>query len=110
MGVISCTSPVYDIVNKYILTLAIPLLLFSANIGEILRKAGKMTIAFVVGMGCPGVVASRLLCISLITHAMDSGACGTLLGTVVAFWCLNLGAQVHEAWKIAASLCARHIG
>eukprot|EP00958_Prasinococcus_capsulatus_P022794 scaffold3256_cov444-Prasinococcus_capsulatus_cf.AAC.6 len=48
---------------------------------------------------------TSLRCITWLTSAF-----GTLLGTVLAYWVLNLGANVHEAWKIAASLCARHIG
>ncbi|KAJ8903950.1 hypothetical protein NDN08_000481 [Rhodosorus marinus] len=84
-GVIPSTSAVYDVTNRYIVPLAIPMLLYEADIRKILKTTKSMLIAFACGF------------------------IATVMGTLAA-WAivpLNFGA---EDWKIAAGLCARHIG
>jgi len=75
--------PAYDVVWSYLVPLAIPLLLFRADLRRILREAGPTLLAFVVG------------------------AVGTVLGTVAAFHVVPLGA---EGWKLAAIFSATYIG
>ena len=60
-------SPVYGFVGEYVVSLAIPLLLFKADLRKILRESGRVMISFVIG------------------------ACGTILGALVGFWLLDLG-------------------
>uniref|UniRef100_A0A7S0BM01 DUF819 domain-containing protein n=1 Tax=Rhodosorus marinus TaxID=101924 RepID=A0A7S0BM01_9RHOD len=84
-GVIPSTSAVYDVTNRYIVPIAIPMLLYEADLRKILRTSKSMLIAFACGL------------------------IATVAGTLAA-WAivpLNFGA---EDWKIAAGLCARHIG
>lgn len=45
-GVMPSQSPVYDFVDNYLVPLAIPLLLFRANILQIVRSTGRMFLAF----------------------------------------------------------------
>lgn len=83
LGVIPAQSPVYDNVWSYVVPLAIPLLLFRADLRRILKEAGPTLGAFAIG------------------------AIGTLLGTIVAFHAVPLG---HDANKIAGIFCATYIG
>jgi uncharacterized membrane protein len=83
-GVIPAESvPAYDVVWGYLVPLAIPLLLFRADLRRILREAGPTLLAFACG------------------------AVGTVIGTIVAFNVVPLG---EEGWKLAAIFSATYIG
>jgi uncharacterized membrane protein len=75
--------PAYDVVWGYLVPLAIPLLLFRADLRRILREAGPTLLAFAAG----GV--------------------GTVIGTIVAFNLIPLG---EEGWKLASIFSATYIG
>ncbi len=83
LGLIPSSAPAYDVVWSYLVPLAIPLLLFDADLRRILREAGPTLAAFAAG----GV--------------------GTVLGTAVAFRLVPLGA---EGWKMAGVFCATYVG
>ncbi|MFH2008121.1 MAG: DUF819 family protein [bacterium] len=83
LSLIPAKAPVYDVVWKYLVPLAIPLLLFRANLRKILREAGATLIAFVIG------------------------GLGTIAGTIIAFHLLPLG---EEGWKLAAIFSSTYIG
>lgn len=68
-GVIPLTSGVYDFVGGYLVPLAIPLLLFKANLVRIFKEGGKVLIIF------------------------PFAAFATLLGAVVGFYLIDLGAS-----------------
>jgi len=82
-GVIPASAPVYDMVWAYLVPLAIPLLLFRADLRRILREAGPTLLAFL------------------------AGAVGTVAGTVVAYHLIPLG---EEGWKVAGIFCATYVG
>jgi uncharacterized membrane protein len=73
----------YDVVWGKLVPLAIPLLLLRADLRRILREAGTTLLAFGIG------------------------AVGTVLGTIVAFNVVPLGA---EGWQLAAVFSATYIG
>ncbi len=81
--VIPASSPVYDTVWSYIVPLAIPLLLFRADLKKILRESGPTLLAF------------------------GLGALGTVIGTWVAFKLVPLG---EEGWKLAGIFCSTYVG
>ncbi len=84
LGVIPADGvPAYDVVWGYLVPLAIPLLLFRADLRRILREAGPTLLAFVIG----GV--------------------GTIIGTIAAFHIVPLG---EEGWKLAGIFSATYIG
>lgn len=83
LGVIPVEAPVYDVVWSYLVPLAIPLLLFRADLRRIVRESGPTLLAFA------------------------AGAAGTVLGTVIAFALVPLGA---EGWKLAGIFCATYVG
>jgi len=81
--VIPAAAPVYDTVWGYIVPLAIPLLLFRADLRRILRESGPTLLAFAFG------------------------ALGTVAGTWVAYRLIPLG---EEGWKLAGIFCSTYVG
>ena len=82
-SIIPTSAASYDIVWAYLVPIAIPLLLFKADLRRIIKEAGPTLIAFAFG------------------------AVGTVLGTIIAF---NLIALGEEGWKLAGIFCATYIG
>ena len=82
-GFLPFTAPVYDLVWSYLVPVAIPLLLFKANLFRIIREAGPTLAAFVFG------------------------AIGTVVGVFIAFQLISMG---EEGWKLAAIFSATYIG
>ncbi len=83
LSVIPSAAKVYDATWTYLVPLAIPLLLFRADLRRILREAGATLAAFAIG----GV--------------------GTLLGTVLAFHVVDLG---KHAWQLAGIFASTYVG
>ncbi|RME29268.1 MAG: DUF819 family protein, partial [Deltaproteobacteria bacterium] len=83
LGVIPASAPAYDLTWTYLVPLAIPLLLVRANLVEIFRRSGPTLLSFCIG------------------------AAGTVLGAVLAYWLVPLGA---EANKLAGIFCATYVG
>ena len=83
LSIIPTEAPAYDIVWSYLVPLAIPLLLFKANLRRIIKEAGPTLIAFLFG------------------------AAGTIIGTIVSFAIFSLGS---EGWKLAGIFCSTYIG
>lgn len=83
LAIIPTSAPVYDLVWSYLVPVAIPLLLFQANLSKILHEAGPTLIAFIMG------------------------TIGTILGTLLAFHFIPLG---EAGWKLAGVFGATYIG
>ena len=85
VGLLPKDSLVYNTVLKWLVPLAIPLLLLDADLKRCLRTTGSLLKAFLVG------------------------SVGTVIGTLVAYALVPMR-HLAGAEKIAAALCARHIG
>ena len=83
LRVIPSAAPAYDVVWGYLVPLAIPLLLFKADLKRILRESGPTLLAFA------------------------AGAVGTVAGTWIAYQLVPLG---EEGWKLAGIFCATYVG
>jgi uncharacterized membrane protein len=83
LSIIPTAAPAYDVVWSYLVPLAIPLLLFKADLRRIFREAGPTLLAFFFG------------------------AIGTALGTIIAFILIPLG---ENGWKLAAIFSSTYIG
>ncbi len=83
LSIIPAEAPAYDLVWSYLVPLAIPLLLFKANLRKIIKEAGPTLIAFLFG------------------------AIGTIIGTFISFEIFSLGS---EGWKLAGIFCSTYIG
>nr|XP_043634760.1 uncharacterized membrane protein YjcL-like [Erigeron canadensis] len=86
IGLVSCEAKAYSAVLEYLLPLAVPLLLFRADLFRVFKSTGKLLLAFLIG------------------------SVATTIGTVVAFWMVPMRPLAQEGWKIAAALMGRHIG
>ena len=84
LGFLPFHSVVYDFINRNLVALAIPLLLFDSNLKQVFASTGPMLLSFVVG------------------------AISTVLATLITFPIMPL--QHLQGWKIASALAARHIG
>lgn len=51
MGLIAADAPAYAIVNRFLLPLAVPLLLFAADMRRVLASTGRLLSIFCVGSG-----------------------------------------------------------
>ena len=85
-GVIPHSAPAFAVVNKFILPLAIPLLLFTADLKRVMTCTGRVLWAFCVGTA------------------------GTALGSMLAFSLVPMSGLGEHAWTMAAALMARHVG
>lgn len=86
-GILPTQSPIYTMINKYVVVMAVPLLLFEADLRKVLGETGRMLWAF---------------CIA---------AFGTIVGTLVAWILVPMRKTLgNDGWKIASALTARHIG
>lgn len=74
---------VYDFVFDYITPMAIPLLLFNANIVKIVKESGRLIVIYLIG------------------------AVGIVIGTIISFYIVNLG---PETYKVAGVFIATLIG
>lgn len=87
VGLLPFTSPLYGMINKFLVPLAVPMLLFDSDLRRVWRDTGSLLVAFGVG------------------------AVATVIGTLVAYPLLPLHALGNnQGWKVACALAARHIG
>jgi uncharacterized membrane protein len=82
--VIPTSAPTYDIVWGYVVPLAIPLLLFNANIKKIWKESGRIMIMFLLG------------------------AIGTIVGVFVSFGLLK--GSIPDLYRMAAMMTGSYIG
>jgi len=82
LRIIPTAAPAYDVVWQYLVPIAIPLLLFQADLKRIFREAGATLLAFVIGGA--GVVAGVLLALALIDlGAEEPKLAGIFTGTYI---------------------------
>lgn len=73
--------------NRYLIPLAVPMLLFDSDLKRVITDTGSLLLAFGVG------------------------AVATIVGTLVAFPLLPLTSMGPDVgWRVACALAARHIG
>ena len=51
LGIIASEAAAYDVVLEFLLPLAVPLLLFRADMRRVLRSTGTLLLAFLLGSG-----------------------------------------------------------
>eukprot|EP00568_Trieres_chinensis_P006029 CAMPEP_0183300422 /NCGR_PEP_ID=MMETSP0160_2-20130417/6859_1 /TAXON_ID=2839 ORGANISM="Odontella Sinensis, Strain Grunow 1884" /NCGR_SAMPLE_ID=MMETSP0160_2 /ASSEMBLY_ACC=CAM_ASM_000250 /LENGTH=363 /DNA_ID=CAMNT_0025462839 /DNA_START=472 /DNA_END=1563 /DNA_ORIENTATION=- len=87
IGVLPFSSPIYSMINQFLVPLAVPLLLFDSDIRRVITDTGSLLMAFIVG------------------------AISTVIGTLIAFPLVPMRALgPDQGWKVACALAARHIG
>ncbi|KAI0557220.1 hypothetical protein FGB62_330g03 [Gracilaria domingensis] len=83
-GVVPVRHEAYTTITRFLVPLSLPLLLSRADLRRIIRETGRLFPLFLVATLC--TVISTLLCVQLLPIPGGDG------------------------WKLAAALCARHIG
>ncbi|OAY85091.1 putative membrane protein YjcL [Ananas comosus] len=83
-GIVASDAPAYRVVLEYLLPLAVPLLLFNADLRRVISTEPLL----------------RLLLSDI----------ATTIGTVVAYLLVPMRSLGQDSWKIAAALMSRHIG
>lgn len=73
-------------INKNLVPLAVPLLLFDSDLKRVINDTGTLLAAFGVG------------------------AVATIVGTLAAFPIVPLKSLGDNGWRVACALAARHIG
>ncbi|KAH7853460.1 hypothetical protein Vadar_002735 [Vaccinium darrowii] len=86
VGIIPYEAPAYSIVLEYLLPLTMPLLLFRADLRNVICSTGTLLLAFLLG------------------------SVGTIIGTSVAFLIVPMRSLGQDSWKIAAALMGSYIG
>ncbi len=82
LRIIPTQAPTYDAVWQYLVPIAIPLLLFQADLKRIFREAGKTLIAFVIGSAA--VVAGVVIALALIDLGpLSAKLAGIFTGTYI---------------------------
>lgn len=73
---------VYDLIFSYFIPLSIPLMLMGSNITRIIREGGKLLVAFLIG--ALGVILGSFLAFYLIDLGADSGnVAGVISATLI---------------------------
>jgi uncharacterized membrane protein len=81
LRIVPFASPFHDMVWSYVVPMAIPLLLFKADLRKILPESGKMVLAFVIA--CIGIIAGVFIGFALV----DMGPSAHLVaGALGASW------------------------
>jgi uncharacterized membrane protein len=83
LRIIPVSSPTYDVVWSDLVPLAIPLLLFRADLWRIVQETGSILVAYLLGI------------------------IGTVIGTIGAYYLLPLG---EDDWQWAGVFCATYMG
>ncbi|XP_047971779.1 uncharacterized membrane protein YjcL-like isoform X2 [Salvia hispanica] len=86
LGIIPHDAPAYSAVFQYLLPLTIPLLLFRADLRQVVRTTGTLFLAFLLG------------------------SVATVVGTAVAFLIVPMRSLGQDSWKIASALMGSYIG
>ena len=105
-------SPTYTAVDELLLPLAIPLLLFQADIGKILREAGPTLIAFLLGTA--GTVLGALIAYALITlpdqqAALTGTFAATFIGGGMNFAAVSQATEIPPGDVLTAAIAADNI-
>ncbi len=112
LRIIPTAAPVYGVVWDYLVPIAIPLLLFQADLKRIIRESGPTLIAFVIGSA--GVVAGALIGVSLL----DLGAreaelggifTGTYIGGSLNFAAVSEASGMKDGSILAAAVAADNV-
>ncbi|KAL5567935.1 hypothetical protein UlMin_024510 [Ulmus minor] len=86
LGIMSSNPPAFQVVLGFLLPVAVPLLLYRADLRRVIKSTGVLLLAFLLG------------------------SVATTIGTVVAYFLVPMRSLGQDSWKIAAALMGRHIG
>lgn len=62
LGIVASDAPAYTVVMDYLLPLAVPLLMFNADLRKVFKTSGSLLVAFLLGSGNRDFVNGKLGC------------------------------------------------
>ncbi len=112
LRIIPSAAPVYDVVWDYLVPIAIPLLLFQADLRRVFREAGATLAAFMIGSAT--VVAGAFIAMSLIDLGPNEPALagiftGTYIGGSLNFAAVAEATQFEDKTLLAAMFAADNV-
>lgn len=112
LKVIPTSAPVYDVVWDYLVPIAIPLLLFQADLKRIVRESGPTLIAFVIGGAA--VVAGTFAGVFLLDLGPDEAELagiftGTYIGGSLNFAAVAQASGMQDGSMLAAAVAADNV-
>ena len=107
--IIPFTSPTYDSVFQYVVPVAIPMLLFGANLRRIIRETGAMLIGFVIA--AIGVLIGTWIGMRIVPLGEDASAlagifASTYIGGSLNFVAVAQATGFADSGRMAASIAA----
>ncbi len=112
LRIIPTAAPVYGVVWDYLVPIAIPLLLFQADLKRIIRESGPTLIAFVIGSA--GVVAGVLIGVALLDLGAQEAELGgiftgTYIGGSLNFAAVSEASGMKDGSILAAAVAADNV-
>ncbi|KAL2556114.1 hypothetical protein Fot_00853 [Forsythia ovata] len=102
LGIIPYEAPAYSIVFQYLLPLTVPLLLFRADLRQVIQSTGTLFQAFLLGSDSINLAVADTFPLILQLQ--------TVVGTTVAFLMVPMRSLGQDNWKIASALMGSYIG
>ena len=112
LRIIPTSAPAYDVVWDYLVPIAIPLLLFEADLKRIVRESGPTLIAFIIGSAAVVagvVVASALLDIGANEAELAGIFTGTYIGGSLNFAAVADAPPLQDSSQLAAAIAADNV-
>lgn len=112
LRIIPTSAPAYDVVWDYLVPIAIPLLLFQADLKRIVRESGPTLVAFVIGAAA--VVAGSIVGVSLLDLGINEAELagiftGTYIGGGLNFAAVAEATNMQESSLLAAAVAADNV-
>ncbi len=112
LRIIPTAAPVYDVIWDYLVPIAIPLLLFQADLKRVVRESGPTLVAFVIGSAA--VVAGTLVGVSLLDLGPEEAELagiftGTYIGGSLNFAAVAQASGMQDGSMLAAAVAADNV-
>jgi uncharacterized membrane protein len=112
LRIIPTSAPAYDVVWEYLVPIAIPLLLFQADMKRIVRESGPTLIAFVIGGA--GVAAGAIVGASVLDLGVNEAElagifAGTYIGGSLNFAAVSEATGMQDSSMLAAAVAADNV-
>lgn len=112
LRVIPTSAPAYDVVWEFLVPIAIPLLLFEADLARIVRESGPTLIAFIIGSAAVmagSIVGAALLDLGPNEAELSGIFTGTYIGGSLNFAAVAEATGMQESSMLAAAIAADNV-
>lgn len=112
LRIIPTAAPAYDVVWDYLVPIAIPLLLFHADLKRVVRESGPTLIAFIIGSAA--VVAGSIVGVVLLDLGPNEAELagiftGTYIGGGLNFAAVAEATSMQESSELTAAVAADQV-